>query len=267
MQKIHRLLTPDELKMVIQTELDPNKPPRGLAAWVRRFIQHRYHIRAQIDLNIKQALVNWKAFTKSVGGFQVTLPKPSPSLIKPPKTVFAGASTTDRRSVAEWIRLIVHANEIAQKAPSVANWQKYYSLQDQLSKAFSGNQLQAIQEVISAKENQTKTQQRYSDQYILHEAQNVRKLERIAKRTNTLAAWKAYYTALATLQTRASDVQMQAVDQILNVTTSKVDTAAKKAQDTVNTMLGNLQSMYNDFLSKNQEIFGTLGVQNKSEVN
>jgi hypothetical protein len=254
------MLTPQELKLIIQAELDPNKPPRGLAAWIARFIRRQYHIRAVIDLNTQAALKNWTGFTRAIGGFQPHIPVPrrGARAAAPLVTRGAGISRTDTRSVNEWINLLVQANRIAQKSPTVANWQRYYNLQNQLSKAFTGAQLQAIQEVISAKENQTKTQQRYSDQYILHEARNVQRLERLAKKQNTLAAWKAYYAALATLQARASDLQMQAVDQIIGVTESKVNEAAQKAQQTVNSILGNLQQLYDDFLQKNKEIFGTL---------
>lgn len=265
MHKVHRMLTPNELNMIITAEIDPKKAPRGLSAWVRNFIRHRYRIRVDAVLNTRAALKKWAGFTKAIGMKipGIDLPQPPKEHPHRPRVTHGegaggGGGIKDKRSVSQWINLIVQANKLAEKAPTVKNWQRYYGLQDKLSKAFSGNQLQAIQEVISSRENQTKTQQKYSDQFLMHEARNVHRLEKIAKKQNTLAAWKAYYNALATLQSRASDVQMQAIDQILGVTSSKVNAAANKAQQTVNTMLGNLQTMYNDFLQKNKEAFGTL---------
>lgn len=105
-------------------------------------------------------------------------------------------------------------------------------------------------------------QKRFSDAQIVAEERNVLRLERLAKKTKTIAAWKTYYAAVAKLSKDATDSQLQAVqrlfEEIPKAAEKSADQTAKKLREKYQQVLQNLESTYSTFYSKNQNLFGQL---------
>ena len=118
-------------------------------------------------------------------------------------------------------------------------------------KSFSKAAVQAAKDLL-------KYSKQSSDAVILAEGKKVNELEKIAKKKGTMAAWTTYYTALKKLQDDATDIQLQAVQQMFDTTASAAKDTTNKLKDTYDSVLSNLQSQYDTFLGQNKSAFGEM---------
>lgn len=129
------------------------------------------------------------------------------------------------KTFVQLYRALLQAIRELDKHPTSIKAQfRYQTALQNLQDNVSAQQYKAAKAAANAT---SKVQQRFSDDSIKREYLRVLQLEKIAKRTNTLAAWKQYYAAQNKLQNRASSVQMSALDAVY----AKNDSAQKVFSD------------------------------------
>lgn len=184
-------------------------------------------------------------------------------LVRQAKEYAAGVNVPATKSFIQLYKSLVLAREEMEKHPhSIKASLKYYKILAEMQDTVTKEQYKAAQ---AAANNAARDHQKYSDAIILAEGKKVARLRKLAEKEKTFAAWKAYYSALNKLQNRATDSQLQAVQQLFDTTvsaakktTDKAKAEAKKMQDIYKDVLANVKQSYDSFLQQNQSAFGTL---------
>lgn len=181
-----------------------------------------------------------------------------------PRATVATLDATKFATMTRQVNQIVEAETKANQTHLAADWLRYYTLLGTFQGKWKNNYLQVFNQLLQQSEDAMKNRGTLSDAAVMNQVKNINALFRTATKHPTLANWENYYKALNNLQTNASDTQMNAAQQFLQ-TSQDVTKQAKNQQKNLEqisqnykTMIGTIQSSFQQFQQQNQQNLGTL---------